>query len=488
MRFLVRSLSGFALIISAAGLLFWGVWTFQDARSGAGGGGPARSGPEERVFAVELATVALGPVTPRILAFGEIESWRTLELRASSGGYLVELDDRFRDGAAVSEGDLLFRIDPDEFSMMVDDADSVIEEAEADLAEAKQAVEIARQELQAAEMQRDLRQTSKQRREDLRARGVSTAAELEEAEMALSSAEQGVAVRQQAILAAELKIERAALRLRRARLSADDARRTLAETEHRAPFDGLLADVTASLGALATPNERLALLIDPKSLEVAFRVTNAQFARLIDERGALKPIPVAVTLELDDAPLTVVGVLDRASAQIGDGETGRLLYARLDLDRGSVLRPGDFVSVSIDEPALADVARIPSSAVTEAGEMLLVDDEDRLRAFTVTILRREGDEVIVAGAPNGARYVKARAPQLGAGVKVRAVGAPEIVSDASDHIEIDPNRRDRLIGFVEQAQRMPADRKMRVLKALRSGRAPAEMLERLEARMDSAGG
>ncbi|MEM7523879.1 MAG: HlyD family efflux transporter periplasmic adaptor subunit, partial [Pseudomonadota bacterium] len=256
------------------------------------------------------------------------------------------------------------------------------------------------------------------------------------------------------------------------------------DTDHRADFGGLLSDVTASLGALVSPNERLGLLIDPTALEAVFRVTNAQYARLLDDRGALRPIRLVVTLDLDDRPLRLPGVIERASAVIGEGETGRQIYARLELEAGSVLRPGDFVAVEIEEPALTDVATLPAAAVTEAGQLLVLDETDRLRSADVRILRRQGDEVIVADAPEGVRYVASRAPQLGAGVKVRPLGE---VEEGQDLVDLAPDRQKRLIGFVERSDQMSSEMKVRMLSTLRSGRAPADMVDRIERRMGSAG-
>ncbi|MEM8755768.1 MAG: HlyD family efflux transporter periplasmic adaptor subunit, partial [Pseudomonadota bacterium] len=348
--------------------------------------------------------------------------------------------------------------------------------------------------MQAAETQRDLRAAALDRRAGLLGRGVSTSAEVEEAELALAAAEQSAASRAQATLAAAMRIERSELRRQRAEIALEEARRDLAEIDHRAGFDGLLSDVTAVLGGLVTPNERLGLLIDPTALEAVFRVSNAQYARLLDGRGALKPTPLTVTLELDETPLTVGGVVDRSSAVIDGGETGRLVFARLDLESASLLRPGDFVHVSIAERALDRVATLPAAAVTESGELLVLDAGDRLRAAKVRILRRIGDEVIVAGAPDGARYVRARAPQLGAGVKVRPLGGPDRDAPASGGVDdpqllvdLAPDRRDRLIGFVEQSEKMSAEAKMRVLSTLRTGRAPADLLERIERGMGDAG-
>lgn len=482
MRFLMRAITGLALAAVALGLLAYGGFSVLQTVADRGGD-RSRSTPEERVFAVETGKIINTSLAPEIVAYGEIRSWRTLELRATSGGRLAALSDNFRDGARVAKGDLLFSISTDEFAAAVSDSRAALAEAEADLAEAEQGVEVQRRELQASETQRNLRELALTRRQGLLDRGVSTAAEVEEAEMAFAAAEQTAASRAQAMLAAKIRIDRTVLRVDRARIALAEAERDLAETEHRAPFDGLIGDVTAVLGALATPNESLGVLVDPLSLEAVFRVTNAQYARLLDSSGALRPIDLAVTLDLDDLPLTVQGIVSRASAVIDAGATGRLVYARLDIDQATLLRPGDFVSVTITEPPLGDVALIPAAAVTENGEMLLLGENDRLVGHSVTILRRQADSVIVAGAPEGARYVRARAPQLGPGIKARDLSAPEVEEgEPEDVVDLDPERQQRLIGLVEGNDNMSTDMKVRILGALRSGRVPARMVDELEGR------
>ncbi|QIE57217.1 HlyD family efflux transporter periplasmic adaptor subunit [Pikeienuella piscinae] len=485
MRFLMRSLTGFALFAAAIGLVAWGGWRFAEVMT-AKTDAPARGAAAERVFTVDIGRVALGPEQPVIAAYGEIRSWRTLELRASVAGRVVELSNHFRDGAEVAAGDLLFRIDPEDYAARVADAEAAIRVAEADLAEARQAVEVARLEERAAKNQRTLRESGLERRRTLLDRGVATRAEVEEAEMALAAMAQVVASRSQALIAAEIRIERAALQLEREQIAAADARRILAETAHRAPFDGLVSEVSVVLGGLVAANEKLGALIDPGALEAVFRVSNAEFTRLLDDDGRILHLPVEIRLNLDEKPLTAPGVIERAGAVIGAGETGRLVYARLDLSSAALLRPGDFVSVAIREPELADVARLPASAVNQGGEILLIDGEDRLRPLMVEVLRRQGDEVLVGGAPEGARYLRARAPQLGAGVRVKALDG--IDGDKSEPlVSLDPDRQRRLIVYVEGAAQMPIETRDRLLEAIRSGRAPAGMVERLEARMGRSG-
>jgi len=485
MRFSLKFIVGLLLFLAGLGAAGFGAKTLQTGlaeRRAEAAEKPATR--RERVFTVVAGQIDNTEVRPEITAYGEIRSWRTLEIRASSGGYIVELADEFRDGVLVNEGAFLFRIDPKEFIAAEADARAAVSEAEADLREAIQGVEVARRELAAADAQRDLRSSALNRQQDLLQRGVATSSLVEDAEMSLAAAEQTAASRSQMLLTSEIKIDRNKLRLERARIALSEAQRDLEETEHRAPFSGLVSDVNVALGGLATPNERLGLLIDPTALEAAFRVTNAQFARLLDENGELRKIEVAVSLELDDKPLIVEGVIERAGAVIEAGETGRLIYAKIKSKAATLLRPGDFVSVSVTEPPLQNVARLPASAVTEEGELLLVD-EDRLAPVRVRILRRLADDVVVAGAPDGATYVTDRSPQLGKGVKVKVIGndAPPVSAPEVDLVTLDPEKQEKMIAWVEANERIPAEMKSRILKRLRTGKAPQRMVDRISQRI-----
>jgi hypothetical protein len=217
---------------------------------------------------------------------------------------------------------------------------------------------------------------------------------------------------------------------------------------------------------------------------VAFRVSTAQYARLIGDAGTVTGLPVTVALDVLGLDLTATGTVSRESAAVGEGQTGRLLYARLDPAPG--FRPGDFVAVSLSEPPLEGVAVLPASALSPQGEVLVVGGDDRLEAVAVELLRRQGDDVLVAAAPiAGARVVAERTPLLGAGIRVRVFDpvAPEDSASAEEMLDLDPDRRARLVAFVEASPAMPAEAKARILDQLSKDRVPADMVARIESRM-----
>ena len=421
MRFLLRGLTGLALTLATLGFIGWGAWTLYEARQSADGG--RDRGPRERAFAVAVDVLSPVSMTPRTRAYGEVEAWRKLALRAAAEGEIVEVAPIFRDGAAVAKGDLLFLIDPAEAEADFADAEAAVAEAEAEEAEAVEALEVAKLELEAAARQKELRAQALERQRTLKERGIGTDAAVETAELAYSSAAQSVSSRRAALVAATKRVERAALSIRRSEIARDETARDLADTRQTAPFSGLLSDVDIFLGERVTGNETLGVLIDPAALEVKFQVSNADFSRLIGREGRLVEAPVIVTLTLGDRDVETQGSVARVSAVSDRDSGGRVLYARLETGPETLLRPGDFVTVDVTEPEVANVAVVPASAVSRDGRILILDKDDRIREVSAEIVRRIGERIALRGVPFGDRYVRERQPQLGPGVQVRPVQA-----------------------------------------------------------------
>ena len=298
-----------------------------------------------------------------------------------------------------------------------------------------------------------------------------------------SAARQAVLASRQALAQAEARVDQAATTLARARIARDEAQRRLDDTVIRASFDGTLAEVSVIEGRLVSANEQLARLIDPSSLEVAFRVSTQSYARLLDADGQLRAAPVTAVLDVFGTDLTATGTLNRAGAAVGEGQTGRLLFARLDAAPG--FRPGDFVSVEIEETPLENVARLPATALSPSGEVLVLNDDERLETVAVELLRRQGDDVLVAGdAVAGLSVVAERTPLLGAGIKVRPLRTtPQAAQAPPDMLELSDERRQRLVAFVEASERMPAEAKSRILAQLGQPSVPADVVQRIEARI-----
>jgi len=488
MRFLRRSLTGLFLLGLTLGLLVVAGRTVIDAVGERLGAEPRGFPARERVVSVDTVPYLPETIVPTLSTFGELRAARELDLRASATGTVLSLSDAFVEGGRVAAGATLLTLDPTEADAARDRVRADLADAEAATRDADRALTLARDELAAAVRQAELREGALSRQRDLQDRGIGTAPEIEAAELAASAADQAVLARRQAVASAEAQIDRAASTLARAELDLAQAMRDRADTVVTAPFAGVLAQVSVATGARVTANETLARLIDPATLEVTFRLSTAQYARLAQEGGVIGA-PVSVAL---DADVTATGTVTRESAEVGEGQTGRLIFARLE-DTGG-LRPGDFVTVALTEPPLAGVARLPASALGPDGTVLTLAGDDRLRADPVTLLRRQGDDVIVrADALDGAQVVATRTPLLGAGIKVALIGAapddgsadaaPGAGPDAA-LIPLDPERRARLVAFVEGSDRMPEARRARLLAQLSEPEVPQDVVAEIEGRME----
>ncbi len=484
MRFLGRSLIGVLLIAATVGLLALAgqlVWGALEARrADAPDARPAR----ERVFAVKVISVQPETIRPVLSTFGEVRTRRSLELRAAVPGEVIWLSDVFEEGGSVIAGETLLRIDPASAQSALDTARADLSEAEADLRDAERAVVLAVADLRSAEDQARLRVRAFERQIDLLERGVGSQAAVEVAELASSAAEQAVVSRRQSEAGAEARLDQAKTTLERRRIALADAERRLEDTELTAAFGGVLSEIDVVQGGLVSANERLADLVDPTDLEVAFPVSTAQYARLLNAGGQLVGAEIEARIDVLGLELVAKGAISRVSAVVADGQTGRLLFARLEPAPG--FRPGDFVSVRIEEPALDGVARLPTAAVSADGSVLAVNNEDRLEVLETTLLRREGDDVIIdATSLAGREIVAERTPLLGAGIKVRPLRPEGQTAEpaAPEDVALDPERRARLISFVEGNANMPAEVKERMLTQLRKDTVPARVIDRLESRM-----
>jgi biotin carboxyl carrier protein len=476
MRFLRQGLVGLFLLSLTAGLLGYAGQVLRlavEERMTGETGAPER---RERVFAVRTVTAEADTIAPRLTAFGRIESRRGLDIRAQAAGEIVELAPGFVEGGTVEAGQFLARVDPAEAEDARERARIDLADARDEAREAGRALVLAHDELAAREDQVALQTRALERQRDLESRGVGTLTAIESAEYNVMQARQAVLASRQALALAEARTDQAATAVSRAELVLAEAGRRLAETRITARFSGRLSGVNAVEGGLVTVGEMLARLVDGRALEVAFRVSTAQYTRLLDENGTLRPLPVSVALESAGAEIRAEGVIAREAAALAEGESGRMIFAAL--DRASALKPGDFVRVTIAEPPIAGLARLPAAALGGDGAVLALDASDRLEMVPVTLVRRQGNDVLVRAADvTGREIVTGRSAALGPGLRVRRIGA-----DEGETVALSPDRRARLRAQVAADRNLPETERRRLLAELARPKVPARTVARIEAR------
>ncbi|MGR3465252.1 efflux RND transporter periplasmic adaptor subunit [Limimaricola sp.] len=498
MRFLRRGLAGLFLIALTAALLGQAGRQVYLAVTEAMSSEPRGFDRASRAQVVETLPFLPREVVPVMTAYGELRAVRRLALRAPLGGIVAETGAALVEGGAVAAGETLLVIDPVEPQAALERAEADLSEAEAAERDAARALELARDTLAQAQAQAALREAALARQRDLEGRGIATASDLETASLAASSAASAVLSARETVRSAEARIDQTATARRRAGIARDEARRLRDSTVLRAPFDGVLAAVSAREGARVTANEQVAELIDPARLELALRLSTAQYARLAAADGSPVGAPLSVMLDTGPGTLRVPGRIVREAAAVAEGQTGRLLFARL--DAAPQLRPGDFVTVEIEEPPLTGVARLPAAALGADGTVLALRD-GQLQTVPVALLRRQGDEVLLrAEGLDGAEVVATRTPLLGDGIEARSASdtpqeaAPpdhvdeqahgvERANEAGEMIALDAARRARLRSFLRDDAALPEARRAALLDQIEAERVPAALVARLEQRM-----
>jgi RND family efflux transporter MFP subunit len=424
MRFVARSLTGLLLLVVTLALLGAAAMVVGSAvRESMAPAGPARP-TEERVVAANLLTLSPSEITPEYTAYGKVEARRTLDLRLPQAGTVVWVAEEFRDGGIVAEGDRLLELDPVPAQDALDLARADLAEAEGASAAALAAVALAEEDLAVAEAQTALRQQALERQVDIDAQGVGSPQAVETAELEVSASRQAELSRKQSLAQARERVDQTAAALTRARVALAEAERKLADMVLYAGIGGRIEGVSLVPGAVVTANEELGRIIDPSSLEIAIRLSTTQYARLLDASGELRPLPVSVALPGLTGAAPLQGRLDRVGAAVGDGQTGRLIFAVLDTEASAngLLKPGDFVEVTVEGALLSDAALIPATALGRQGTVLALGTDDRLEEEPVEVLGRQGDEVIIAVGPLAGREIVAeRSAFLGEGIRIRPI-------------------------------------------------------------------
>ncbi len=373
----------------------------------------------ERVWLVSTVTAKRETVTPVLTLYGKIVAGREVELRPLVTGQIVKVGDNFAEGGLVRKGATLIVIDPFEYTATVKERKAQLDEARAKLQELKADLAAEQSMVKFDEQQIGVRRRELVRREDLLKRKTGTEKSLDDARWALNEQQRARANRKKSIESLKSKIVQQEAAIARAVVALDRAQRDLRDTTLKAPFDAVLREISTAVGKRVGVGDKIARLTDVGRLEASFQVTDSQYGRLVSG-GSVVGRKARVIWKTAEKTFRFPATIKRVSGEVSSDAGGINLFARLDhTDLKTVLRPGVFVEVQIDDEPYKDVFRLPDEAVQNQ-ETVYVVKGDRLDARTVTIVGRIGNDVLVRGAlATGDKVVARLFPEIGPGVRVR---------------------------------------------------------------------
>jgi len=350
---------------------------------------PAPAAPEVAAFTVRAESVVLTTELP-----GRTVPFLVAEIRPQVGGLIQKR--MFREGADVTAGQVLYRIDPASFQAAYDNARAALLRAEANLPA--------------------LRSRADRYKELVGDRAVSRQ-DYEDAAAALTQAEADAAYWRASVAAARINLE---------------------YTRVTAPISGRIGRSSVTDGALVTANQPVALAtiqqLDPIYVDVPQSTAELLRLKIRLKEGRLRPDGAdqrKVRLLLDDGTrYPLEGSLEFQEVTV-DPSTGSVILRAVFRNPRGLLLPGMFVRAVLKEGVNPHAILVPQQAVSRDPKgnptALIVDGDGKVQLRMLSIDRAIGDKWLVSsGLAPGDRVIAEGVQKVrpGASVKVVPFDAP----------------------------------------------------------------
>jgi len=332
-------------------------------------------------LSAQLAVNSQGTVLPRTQT----------SLGAEISGTVVEISPKFIPGGVFRAGEVLLRIDATDYEVAVLQADALVKQRRIEFDGAAK----------------------------LRQQGYRAEAEYASAAAALASAE------------AELV----------------RAQRNLERTEIRLPYEGMVLSKDTDLGQFVSPGTRLGVAFATDYAEVRLPLTDQDLAFVdlpeateIAETGAWDGPPVTLSATRMGKPAEWQARIVRSEGVVDEKSRVTYAVARIDdpyrlHEAGIPLPVGTFVTAEIAGRMMDEVIRVPRSALRSASQLLIVDEDNRIRIRDVDVVRADARYAYIGdGAEAGERIAVSAIETPLNGMYVRTTDRPETDAEQSGQV------------------------------------------------------
>lgn len=350
-----------------------------DSAQGPGAGMPP---PEVEVVTITPRTVSLDVQYP-----GRVTGSREVEVRARVDGILLRRN--YQEGSIVSEGEVLFEIDPEPYRVALERANAQLKQAEAQYRTAQRDWERGRAVFE---------------------RGVISESDYDAVRSAYELAEASVAL---------------------ARAEREAAQINLGYTTVTAPISGVTSREAVSEGSLVGPMQNMSLLtriVRTDPLYVVFAIPESEYLTLrrLHPEGA-EAAPIGAQLVLDDGAVALEdGSIDFTASTV-DPSTGTVQARAVFANPNNEVLPGQFARVSVMDLTLNDVLLVPQAAVMQGPQgpfVLSVDQQNMVQYTPVTTGMAVGTNwIATSGVENGMRIISNGLLRVQPGMPVTPVPA-----------------------------------------------------------------
>ena len=344
-----------------------------------------RTQPAPPVPMVRVMTVETTDLKMPVQGEGTVQPLREIDLVPQVGGKIVESSPSLVDGGRFTKGDLLLRIEPEDYKLAVTLAAARVKDAESALAFTEEEAAAAVEEWQLLEKEND---------------------------------PPPLVAKMPQLAAARARLAAEQADLKKARLNLD-------RTAIRAPFNGRVASENVGLGQYVSAGQAVATIFSTEAAEIVVPLEDSTlfwFHVPGFTPGKGPGAPARVTARIAGRDLTWSGRVVRAEGKM-DART-RLINVVVRVNnpyrRKPPLAAGLFVAVEIEGRRLTDAAAIPSAALRENQMVWVVGDDGILSFRPVDVARVTPTRAIIQGGlQNGERVVTSPLRSVTDGMKVR---------------------------------------------------------------------
>ncbi|MEM8943090.1 MAG: efflux RND transporter periplasmic adaptor subunit, partial [Pseudomonadota bacterium] len=311
---------------------------------------------------VEVQQISLEPRFVTVVAYGNVETWRSLSLSAEVSGRVLWQSPSFEPGEVVEAGEPLLRIDATDYELA--------------LAEARQSLTSARLSLADAESLRQAKRVDEARA---------------------------------AVVSAEARIAR--------------AERDLANTEITAPYRAVIDQQLTEEGQFVTVGMQLGRILGADRAEVRLPIPPQDIGFVEKAVGAPVQLSTGEPGDLSQWQGSLARIEARVDTQTRVFPVVIVIEDPLDTVRHDApLRFGQFVRAEITGGTVSDAVVIPQKALHGDDDVFLLE-EGKLKRRHVDVGRMDnGGALITGGLQNGDLVVVTRLDLMFEGIEVELSG------------------------------------------------------------------
>ncbi|MBN2445906.1 MAG: efflux RND transporter periplasmic adaptor subunit [Phycisphaerae bacterium] len=343
--------------------------------------------------------------------YGTASADRYSRVSAEINGVIIEMSEHLKPGNAVTTGEVLIRLDDNEYQARLARARAQLESDSAALANVQIEESNVSELVRIATVELDVALRELGRVQHLYDQGLAGNRELDSAKVVVESKRRVIQdLQKQTEYLPNTRRQRIAVK----ELREADVRIAELDVERctiRAPFDGRLEEVRVEFGERITAGACLFSVLDPDLIEIPIQLPISWFARVA--QGAA----CQLTTETGDDD-TWRGKVARVAPS--GNSLSRMFQVYIEVDNrvhAVPLRPGLFVRAAIEAPPLTDALLIPRGAIRDETVFTAVDGFARQQPITVT--RNIHNLSVVSGIEPGTVVITSNLDALSDGTPVR---------------------------------------------------------------------